>query len=103
MDDYMARWDGPPFFDAIGNVAGKTVLDVGVGNGRIARIILDRGCSYFTGLDLSARTLEKTKLNLGDGALVYDSAVVLNAVTKDGVVTFKSSFHSLGMILPEPG
>lgn len=26
MDDYMAIWDGTPFFDAVGDIAGKSVL-----------------------------------------------------------------------------
>ena len=37
MRQYMARWDGPPFFDAPADPRGKDILEIGVGDGRIAR------------------------------------------------------------------
>ena len=42
--------------DALGPVAGMRVLDVGCGNGRIARALQDRGASV-AGLDMSAAML----------------------------------------------
>ncbi len=62
---YMARWDGPPFWDAIGDPRGKDVLEAGVGTGRLALQLLEKGCRSFTGLDISPLTIEaaETRLN----------------------------------------
>ena len=56
--EYMARWDGPPFWEAVGDPGGKDVLEVGIGTGRIARQVLERGCRSLTGLDISPETIE---------------------------------------------
>ena len=55
---YMSRWDGPPFWNAIGDSRGKDILEIGIGTGRIARRILERGCRSLTGLDISPKTIE---------------------------------------------
>ncbi|MCU0522317.1 MAG: class I SAM-dependent methyltransferase [Anaerolineae bacterium] len=65
LQSYMARWDGPQFFEMLGDLTGKAVLEVGVGTGRLARQALQRGCLSFTGIDLSPKTIERARLNLG--------------------------------------
>ncbi|MGB4716346.1 MAG: class I SAM-dependent methyltransferase, partial [Bacillota bacterium] len=40
------------------------MLEIGVGTGRLARRVLDMGCRTFTGLDTSAKTLERARENL---------------------------------------
>ena len=57
LQEYMARWDGPLFFQALGDLSGKDILEVGVGCGRIARQLLKRGCRSLTGLDISSKTI----------------------------------------------
>lgn len=64
MQEYMSRWDGPEFYRALGPCIDKRVLEVGVGTGRLAKIILDKGCKYFTGIDLSPNTIVRAKTNL---------------------------------------
>jgi len=64
MQAYMSRWDGPLFFEALGSTEGNDVLEIGVGTGRLARRVLDMGCRTFTGLDTSAKTLERARENL---------------------------------------
>ncbi len=64
MQEYMSRWDGAEFFRALGSCIDKKVLEVGVGTGRLAKIILDKGCKYFTGIDLSPNTVLRAKTNL---------------------------------------
>lgn len=66
MQQYMARWDGPPFWNAIGDLCGKDVLEVGIGCGRIARQVLQRGCRSLTGLDISPKTIAATRADQGD-------------------------------------
>lgn len=64
MQEYMARWDGPLFFRALGDLNGKDVLEVGVGGGRIARRVLKLGCSSLTGLDISPKTIAVAEADL---------------------------------------
>lgn len=66
MQEYMARWDGPPFWDALGDLRGKDVLEAGIGIGRIARGILNQGCRSLTGLDVSPKTIELAGEQLGE-------------------------------------
>jgi SAM-dependent methyltransferase len=70
LQQYMSRWDGPQFFAALGPVEGKDVLEVGVGTGRLARRVLDAGCRTFTGLDISAKTVDRARENLSGYANV---------------------------------
>ena len=66
MQSYMARWDGPLFRDALGDLTGKDVLEVGIGIGRIARQVLNAGCRSLTGLDISPKTIEVARSDLAD-------------------------------------
>jgi len=66
MRSYMARWDGSAFYEALGDLSDKLVLEVGVGTGRVAREVLRRGCRRFTGLDLSPKTVARARSNLAD-------------------------------------
>lgn len=66
MQEYMARWDGPPFWNAIGDVQKKDVLEVGVGVGRIARQMLKLGCRSLTGLDISPRSIAAAGADLSE-------------------------------------
>ncbi len=66
MQEYMARWDGPPFWDALGDLKGKDFLEVGIGCGRIARQLLKQGCRSLTGLDFSPGTIAAAKEDLAE-------------------------------------
>jgi SAM-dependent methyltransferase len=66
MQEYMARWDGPPFWKAIGDVREKDVLEVGIGCSRIARQVLKHGCRSLTGLDISPKTIAAAKADLAE-------------------------------------
>ena len=66
MQEYMARWDGPPFWDALGDLSEKDVLEVGIGCGRIARRVLKQGCRSLTGLDISPKTIAAAKADLAE-------------------------------------
>ena len=64
LQDYMKRWDGPPFYDALNLTKEKVVLEVGIGTGRVVQNVLDIGCKRLTGLDISPKTIERAKENL---------------------------------------
>ena len=66
MQEYMARWDGPPFWKAIGDVREKDVLEVGIGCGRIARQVLKHGCCSLTGLDISTKSIAAARSHLSE-------------------------------------
>ena len=66
MQSYMARWDGPAFCEALGDLSGKRVLEVGVGTGRVARQVLRRGCGWLMGVDVSPKTVARARSNLAD-------------------------------------
>ncbi len=66
MQEYMARWDGPPFWDALGDLREKDVLEIGIGYGRVARKVLKQGCCSLTGLDISPRTIAAARADLAD-------------------------------------
>jgi SAM-dependent methyltransferase len=64
LREWMAQADGPAFWDAVGDVRGQSVLEVGVGTGRVARKMLEQGCARLVGIDLSAKTIARARANL---------------------------------------
>lgn len=61
---WMEQVDGPAFWQALGDVRGQAVLEIGVGTGRVARKVLELGCAQLTGIDVSPKTLERARRNL---------------------------------------
>lgn len=61
--DYMNKWDGEAFIDAMQLAPEKSVLEIGVGTGRLALRVCGK-CRGFTGIDISPKTIERTKTNL---------------------------------------
>ena len=60
---YMDKWDGQKLLDMLAPKAEQTVLEIGVGTGRLARRTAPLYQS-FTGIDLSEKTVERAKSNL---------------------------------------
>lgn len=63
LKDYMDKWDGTKFIDKMSINKEKTVLEIGVGTGRLA-IRVAPLCGYFCGVDISSKTIERAKENL---------------------------------------
>ena len=60
---YMDKWDGQEFIEKLHLDKSKSVLEIGVGTGRLAvRVALF--CNRFTGVDLSAKTIKRAKENM---------------------------------------
>lgn len=60
---YMDKWDGEAFLDRLRLDKTKSVLEIGVGSGRLAvRIAPESGC--FCGIDLSAKSIDRARENL---------------------------------------
>lgn len=60
---YMDKWDGPVFLEMLGLDRAKTVLEIGVGTGRLA-IRTAPLCTKFFGIDISPKTIQRAAENL---------------------------------------
>lgn len=63
LRDYMDKWDGQAFIDSMELDNEKSVLEIGVGTGRLAVRVAPL-CGEFDGVDISSRTIERAKENL---------------------------------------
>lgn len=60
---YMDKWDGQEFIEKMHLDKTKSVMEIGVGTGRLA-VRVAPFCNRFTGVDLSAKTIERAKENM---------------------------------------
>ena len=60
---HMESWDGQTFLDLMELSPSKTVLEIGIGTGRLAEKTVGR-CRHLTGIDLSPKTIERARENL---------------------------------------
>ncbi len=65
MQAYMNKWDGDEFFDLLNLSYNDTVLEIGVGTGRLALKAAPK-CKNFYGIDISPKTVARAKENLKD-------------------------------------
>lgn len=66
----------PAVLDALGDVRGLRILDLGCGDAAIGRRLLDAGCRSYLGIDASARMIEAARDALdGTAGLVRVGAV----------------------------
>ena len=65
LQKYMESWDGRVFLDLMELDESKTVLEIGVGTGRLA-VKAAAFCRHLTGIDISLKTIARAKENLRD-------------------------------------
>ena len=65
LKEYMDQWDGQLFIDKMQLDSNKTVLEIGVGTGRIALRVAPL-CKEFTGIDISPKTIARAKEHLSE-------------------------------------
>ena len=65
LQDYMDKWDGQAFIDKMELDKDKTVLEIGIGTGRLAVRVAPL-CGELYGVDISSKTIERAKENLAD-------------------------------------
>ena len=63
LQEYMDKWDGQDFINAMQLDKTKNVLEIGVGTGRLA-IRVAPLCNEFYGIDISPKTINRAKENL---------------------------------------
>lgn len=61
----MDKWDGQSFIDKMELNKDKSVLEIGVGTGRLA-IRVAPLCGQFCGVDISPKTIDRAKENLSE-------------------------------------
>ncbi len=60
---YMDKWDGKQFIDSLQLTKEKSVLEIGVGTGRLGTQTVPE-CHKFFGIDISQKTIKRAKENL---------------------------------------
>ncbi len=65
LQKYMDKWDGQPFIDSMELDCTKSVLEIGIGTGRIAAKVAPY-CKSLTGIDISPKTINRASENLSD-------------------------------------
>lgn len=65
LKDYMKKWAGQIFIDRMELNSSKTVLEIGVGTGRLATQVIP-SCAHFYDIDISPKTIERAKMNLSN-------------------------------------
>lgn len=63
LKKYMDKWDGQEFIDEMELDKAKSVLEVGVGTGRLAVRVAPL-CGKFSGIDISPKTVKRAEENL---------------------------------------
>lgn len=92
---YMESWDGQVFLDLMELDESKTVLEIGVGTGRLA--IKTAGCCrWLTGIDISPKTIERARENLQHCLNI--SLICDDFITHQFTETFDVIYSSLTMM-----
>lgn len=63
LRDYMDKWDGQSFIDSMQLDKSKTVLEIGIGTGRLA-VRVAPTCKSLCGIDVSQKTIQRASENL---------------------------------------
>ena len=63
LRDYMDKWDGQKFIESMQLDKTKSVLEIGVGTGRLA-IKVAPNCKRLVGIDISPKTIARANENL---------------------------------------
>lgn len=65
LRDYMDKWDGQTFIGKMELDKAKSVLEIGVGTGRLAVRVAPL-CDHLCGIDISSKTIDRAKENLAE-------------------------------------
>ena len=63
LRDYMDKWDGGKFIDSMQLDKSKSVLEIGIGTGRLAIKVAPK-CKILYGIDISKKTIDRSAENL---------------------------------------
>ncbi len=63
LRDYMDKWDGHKFIESMQLDKSKSVLEIGIGTGRLAIKVAPK-CKKLCGIDISEKTVDRAAENL---------------------------------------
>ena len=63
LKEYMNKWDGERFIEEMKLTKDKSVLEIGIGTGRLA-LKVSPECKTLVGIDISPKTINRAKDNL---------------------------------------
>lgn len=97
LKEYMDKWDGQVFIDKMKLDKTKTVLEIGVGTGRLALRTAPL-CNKFFGIDISSKTIERAARNLSQHQnikLICDDFITYNFNNTFDVVYSSLTFMNI--------
>lgn len=92
LKTYMDKWDGQKFIDKMQLSKDKTVLEIGVGTGRLA-VRTAPLCKEFCGIDISTETIKSAVKNLKEHA--NTNFICDDFMTYNFEITFDVIYSSL--------
>lgn len=95
LREYMDKWDGQKFIDSLQLTKEKSVLEIGVGTGRLA-VRAAPECLEFCGIDISPKTIKRAKENLSEHSNV--TLVLGNFMSYDFGSKFDVIYSSLAFM-----
>ena len=95
LREYMDKWDGQKFIDSLQLTKEKSVLEIGVGTGRLA-VRAAPECLEFCGIDISPKTIKRAKENLSEHSNV--TLVLGNFMSYDFGRKFDVIYSSLAFM-----
>ncbi|MBO4767232.1 MAG: class I SAM-dependent methyltransferase, partial [Lachnospiraceae bacterium] len=95
LQEYMDLWDGQLFLEMLELNPSKSVLEIGVGTGRLA-VRTAPCCRHLTGIDMSAKTIERAQENLREYPNI--SLICNDFLTHSFSETFDVIYSSLTMM-----
>ncbi len=92
LKKYMEKWDGQRFFDCMGLDKTKSVLEIGIGTGRLA-VKAAPLCRVLYGIDISPKTVKRAAENLS----AYDNIKLIcgDFMTYEFSMSFDVIYSSL--------
>ena len=94
LKEYMDKWDGDAFIESMCLNESKSVLEIGVGTGRLALKVAPR-CKRFYGIDISPKTVQRASQNLSsclNVKLICDDFMTVNFSERFDVIYSSLTF-----------
>lgn len=95
LREYMDKWDGTVFINALELDRYQSVLEIGIGTGRLAARVAPN-CMHLTGIDISPKTIKRAKENLRSYTNI--SYICDDFTTHDFTESFDVIYSSLTMM-----
>ena len=98
-DTFIGSIIDPTLWQLVGDVSGKHICDLGCGQGRLARELINRG-AIVTGIDLSSELIEIAKQKISNATINYlvDNAETLHKISDSSFDMVISNLALMDMV-----